>query len=222
MKVGGNASFSQFVNQHGGSSLLSAADTKAKYTGRIAELYREELAKRNKADAVRFPEGIVLDSALTAAAAVETGSTPASEKTGDDEEDFFNSWSKPSTPKPSSLPGTPRVGTPPVGVTGIGLGRTTSPANGNSTTPVAVAPKPRVGKLGSRLGSTGSTTSTASGTAKKSKLGLNAQKASAPISFEEAERKALEEEERIKQLGYDRQREEEEAKAVSGHIFLPR
>jgi ADP-ribosylation factor GTPase-activating protein 2/3 len=50
--------------------------------------------------------------------------------------------------------------------------------------------------------------------AKKSKLGgLGAKKAAAPIDFAQAERKALEEAERIKQLGYDRQREEEEAKA---------
>jgi ADP-ribosylation factor GTPase-activating protein 2/3 len=53
-----------------------------------------------------------------------------------------------------------------------------------------------------------------SAAAKKSKLGgLGAKKAAAPIDFAEAERKAQEEAERIKQLGYDRQREEEEAKA---------
>jgi ADP-ribosylation factor GTPase-activating protein 2/3 len=51
---------------------------------------------------------------------------------------------------------------------------------------------------------------------KVSKLGaskLGAKKASPGVSinFEEAERKAKEEEERIKQLGYDRKKEEEEA-----------
>jgi ADP-ribosylation factor GTPase-activating protein 2/3 len=49
---------------------------------------------------------------------------------------------------------------------------------------------------------------------KKSKLGgLGAKKAVSPIDFVEAERKAAEEAERIKQLGYDRQREEEEERA---------
>lgn len=49
---------------------------------------------------------------------------------------------------------------------------------------------------------------------KKSKLGgLGAKKAVTPIDFAEAERKAVEEAERIKQLGYDRQREEEEERA---------
>jgi ADP-ribosylation factor GTPase-activating protein 2/3 len=43
---------------------------------------------------------------------------------------------------------------------------------------------------------------------------LGAKKATTTINFEEAQRKALEEEERIKRLGYDKQREEEEARAV--------
>lgn len=34
------------------------------------------------------------------------------------------------------------------------------------------------------------------------------------INFEEAQRKAIEEEERIKRLGYDKQKEEEEARKV--------
>ena len=48
------------------------------------------------------------------------------------------------------------------------------------------------------------------------KLGkkLGAKKATTAINFEEAQRKALEEEERVKRLGYDKMREEEEAKAV--------
>jgi ADP-ribosylation factor GTPase-activating protein 2/3 len=50
-----------------------------------------------------------------------------------------------------------------------------------------------------------------------SKLGgskLGAKKAATGINFEEAQRKALEEEERIKRLGYDKQKEEEEAAAL--------
>lgn len=43
---------------------------------------------------------------------------------------------------------------------------------------------------------------------------LGAKKAATSINFEEAQRKAMEEEERIKRLGYDKQKEEEEAKAL--------
>ena len=56
MKVGGNASASDFFTKHGGSSLLSDSDTKKKYSSRVAELYREELARRVKDDVARcFP-----------------------------------------------------------------------------------------------------------------------------------------------------------------------
>lgn len=51
-----------------------------------------------------------------------------------------------------------------------------------------------------------------SGGPKVSKLG--AKKAATGINFEEAQRKAIEEEERIKRLGYDKQKEEDEARAV--------
>lgn len=53
MKVGGNASATEFFARHGGQAMLSDADTKKKYSSRAAELYREELAKRVKEDAVR-------------------------------------------------------------------------------------------------------------------------------------------------------------------------
>ena len=51
MKVGGNGSATDFFNKHGGSVLLSDSDVKKKYSSRVAELYKEELAKRVKDDA---------------------------------------------------------------------------------------------------------------------------------------------------------------------------
>ncbi|KIM36534.1 hypothetical protein M413DRAFT_449081 [Hebeloma cylindrosporum] len=213
MKVGGNASATDFFTKHGGSSLLSDSDTKKKYSSRVAELYREELARRVKDDVARFPNGIVVDGMDPPTA------TPGTEEA---EEDFFNSWSKPSTPK-SSNPGTPRISTPPI------LGRTASTNSGGSsvasppsTTPAATTTTPRTlthsaaarpARLGagtSRLNSASSGASTTSAP-KKSKLGLGASKTK-PVDFAEAERKALEEAERIKQLGYDREREEAEEK----------
>ncbi len=144
--------------------------------------------------------------------------SPPKEET---EEDFFESWSKPATPK-TSAPGTPRTGTPPV----IGRAQSNSSSNGSTSTTLPPAPSTTVPRTitsssattrPSRIGGTGrlnsvSTASSASAAPKKSKLGLGAAKAKA-LDFEEAERKAKEEEERIKQLGYDRRREEEEEKA---------
>jgi ADP-ribosylation factor GTPase-activating protein 2/3 len=51
MKVGGNGSATDFFTRHGGSSLLNDSDIKRKYTSRVAELYKEELARRVKEDA---------------------------------------------------------------------------------------------------------------------------------------------------------------------------
>ncbi|KAF8955851.1 hypothetical protein BDZ97DRAFT_1907447 [Flammula alnicola] len=217
MKVGGNASAKEFFTKHGGSSLLSDSDTKKKYSSRVAELYREELARRVKDDVARFPNGIVVDGMDAAVA------TPAKEET---EEDFFNSWSKPSTPK-SSNPGTPRISTPPI------LGRAPSASSAASSAASAVSapsstavasPAPRTlshsttnrsARLGagtSRLNSASSAASATTTAPKKSKLGLGASKTK-PVDFAEAERKALQEAERIKQLGYDQEREEAEEKA---------
>lgn len=58
MKVGGNASATEFFNKHGGSSLLNDSDSKKKYSSRVAELYKEELEKRIKEDGARY--GIIL------------------------------------------------------------------------------------------------------------------------------------------------------------------
>ncbi|ESK89066.1 arf gtpase activator [Moniliophthora roreri MCA 2997] len=213
MKVGGNQSATEFFNKHGGASLLSDADTKKKYSSRVAELYKEELAKRVREDVAKYPNGIFVEGAATA---------PATSP-NEPEEDFFESWSKPSTPKPSQ-PSTPRISTPPI------VGRTPSPAApstpasstpASTTTSSTSVPRTttssaaaRASKLGaSRLTSSTSGSGSSASIQKKSKLGLGAAKAAKPIDFEEAERKAREEEERIRQLGYDRQREEEEEKA---------
>ena len=53
MKVGGNASATEFFTKHGGASLLSDSDTKKKYSSRVGELYKEELAKRVRDDVAR-------------------------------------------------------------------------------------------------------------------------------------------------------------------------
>lgn len=161
---------------------------------------------------LRYPEKVVVEGvdALTV--------TPASQ--GDGEDDFFASWNKPATPKSpafvSQKPSPPIIGraastpaatpNPPVSPRTI----SSSSLRANSTTG-ASRPTSKLGaaRLGSSTASATSTTLAAA--PKKSKLGgLGAKKAVAPLNFEEAERKAAEEAERIKQLGYDREKEEKE------------
>ncbi|KAJ6477863.1 hypothetical protein C8R47DRAFT_643599 [Mycena vitilis] len=206
MKVGGNAAFSSFLHKHGSSTLTG----KARYEGRIGELYKESLRARVDADTKAFPDGVVVDGAAPSAAA-----TPAA---GAGEDDFFESWSKPSTPREGSRVGTPVVaGVPVLGRAASNLGvatsatppPTTTGSNGSTpaVSPAPVAPKPRLGLaaargLSSASGGGGGGALKLGGGSKKGKLG--AQK-STPISFAEAERRAREDEERTKALGYERE-----------------
>jgi len=127
------------------------------------------------------------------------------------EEDFFSSWNKPATPKPSIPPtaqaGAPVIGKPaPIPRTVTSSSLVSGNISGSGPTKSGI----------SRLTSSTSiaTSSAASSAPKKSKLGgLGAKKAAAPIDFADAERKAVEDAERIKKLGYDRQREEEEERS---------
>ncbi|KAJ7633969.1 hypothetical protein B0H17DRAFT_1023690 [Mycena rosella] len=67
MKVGGNAAFAAFLHKHGSSGLTG----RARYEGRVGELYREELGRRVKADEAAFPGGVVVE-----------GVAPAEERNG--------------------------------------------------------------------------------------------------------------------------------------------
>ncbi|KAH9043543.1 hypothetical protein EDB83DRAFT_2639807 [Lactarius deliciosus] len=212
MKVGGNGSATDFFTRHGGSSLLNDSDVKKKYSGRVAELYKEELTRRVKDDIAQFPNGIVVDG-------VDTSKSAAQPTAAADEEDFFSSWDKPAPKaKPASPP--PKPAAPP------SIGRTVSAPASASPSPAPVAAAPRTVTSSSLrsnssaaasartlTSSSTSSTGTGVGAARPAKKGLGAKKA-APVDFAEAERRAAAEAERIRQLGYDREREEAEALAA--------
>ena len=226
MKVGGNASFLDFLTRHPGSYNPSSSDTKEKYLSRGAQLYKEELAKRMKEDERLFgKDNVVVEGA-------DTGKKDQTNSKKDD--DFFESWdSTPAqTPKTSST-SSPAVSSPPV----FGLGgaakptpaaaprtvtssslRTSSTPSGNSTSTSSTS-RPRTLGATRQTSSTSSTPTTSSlGATKVSKMGaskLGGVKKGGAINFEEAEKRAKDEEERIKRLGYDRRKEEEEQAAAA-------
>lgn len=225
MKIGGNAAFNEFLARHPGST--SGGNTKDKYTSNAANKYKEELAKRAAADLAQFGIGHV----VLADSGVDIGGAAAvKEKDGGNKDDFFDTWDKPAVPKPksndavstppqisltptSSRPATPRSASPALPPAAEAkpippaAPRTISSSSLRNAAPASAGGR---AKLGSRLGSaTGSGTSTMSSVGGKSKLG--AKKANVTINFEEAERKAAEEEARIKKLGYDSMKEAEEA-----------
>ncbi|KAF1913335.1 hypothetical protein BDU57DRAFT_522187 [Ampelomyces quisqualis] len=211
-KMGGNESATKYFQSHGGSAALASKDHKAKYTSNAATKYKEELVRRCAADARLYPDEVVITDATDA-----TGSDGTSTPAGDDD-DFFSSWDKPTIKRPSNPPsrtGTPRTGSPFLkpGANGNATERPKSPLAGGSDATPAVVPavKPAVRKT------------TAGAAPKKNilgakKKGLGAKKvisADGGLDFEEAERKAREEAERIEKLGYDPDAEAAEAAAAS-------
>lgn len=238
MKVGGNESATKFFRANGGSAALASKDSKTKYQSATATKYKEELKKRAARDALeyvvhqpvvrlrrhtyltnlyRYPEEVVVTD--IAADGADGTSTPAS----DDKDDFFSSWDKPSIKKPT--PPISRTSTPPV------VGRTASPllsAGSNiarSASPLAKSDsasetKPAASRVTTsaalrKSGTTGPRKTNVLG-AKKTTTKLGAKKVTGDvIDFDEAERKAKEEAERIEKLGYDPEAEVVDAKKIA-------
>lgn len=165
-------------------------------------------------DQFRYPEEVVITD-LPADTPSNGSSTPA-----EADDDFFSSWDKPSIKRPSNPPS--RTSTPPV------VSRTGSPflnagANGSrSKSPLSATEEKAPSPAPTAIRPTSATrkTSTTSGAKKGGVLGakkapkLGAKKVVASdIDFDEAERKAKEEAERIEKLGYDPEAEQAEADA---------
>ncbi|KAH6687705.1 hypothetical protein F5X68DRAFT_206098 [Plectosphaerella plurivora] len=221
MKVGGNESATKFFQQNGGSAALNSKDPKTKYQSSAATKYKDELKRRAARDAKEFPGEVVLTDVV-----IGDESTPAG-----DEDDFFSSWDKPTIKKPT--PPISRTSTPPV------VGRTASPLAGNgakditrSASPLA-KPDTENKPPASRITSSAALrkTGTATGPRKANVLGakkvpkLGAKKVTADlIDFDEAEKKAKEEAERIEKLGYDPDAEEvpeKKGSAADSSIISP-
>ncbi|KAJ5881941.1 Arf GTPase activating protein [Penicillium soppii] len=217
MKVGGNESATKYFQSHGGSAALASKDTKVKYTCNAAVKYKEELKKRAALDAQQYPEEVIITD-LPAGTPSDGSNTPA----GDADDDFFSSWDKPSIKRPSNPPS--RTSTPPV------VSRTGSPflnaganANGSrSKSPLSASEEKSASPAPSAIRSTVTRKTSAAPAAKKGsllgakkapKLGAKKVAAADLIDFDEAERKAKEEADRIEKLGYDPEAEQAEADA---------
>ncbi|KJR80097.1 ADP-ribosylation factor GTPase-activating protein 2/3 [Sporothrix schenckii 1099-18] len=236
MKVGGNDSATKFFQQNGGSAALNSKDPKTKYQSNAATKYKEELKKRAARDAKeyvvvpdrwnlflmlthtpRYPDEVVINDIEVS----DGTSTPA----GEPADDFFSSWDKPAIKKPT--PPVSRTATPPV------VGRTPSPflsagannAGARSASPLSGgsagnddAAKPAA----NRITHSSALKKTTTGPRKTSILGakkttskLGVKKVTGDvIDFDEAEKKAKEEAERIEKLGYNPDEEEDAAAAL--------
>jgi len=239
MKVGGNTSFTDFLSKNAKGSLNSSSTAKDKYTSKAADLYKDELKRRAKEDEAHYGAGIVVaDGAVEASAGKSDANGKANGGAGGDDDDFFDTWDKPSniiSPTPKVPSGPPRLGFSPAITPNASRSTTPSIPPPSSSSPLAspsaavaravsppveASPPPAPAPAASRAVSSASlkpatgSIPRAGGAMKlgatKGKLG-GVKKGGAAINFEEAERKAKEEEERIKRLGYDREQEEKAA-----------
>ncbi|KAI0913642.1 hypothetical protein F4823DRAFT_575964 [Ustulina deusta] len=217
MKVGGNESATKFFRSNGGSAALVSKDAKTKYQSPAATKYKEELKKRAARDAVEYPNEVVItDVAGDSAGNLETSSSEPAD-------DFFSSWDKPSIKKPT--PPISRTGTPPVvgrtpspflnaGVNGKDIARSASPLAKDSSEAKPAASRITTSAALRKTTTTGPRKANILG-AKKATTKLGAKKVADVIDFEEAEKRAKEEADRIEKLGYDPEAEAAEAKAVA-------
>lgn len=219
MKLGGNGAFGEYLSKHP-STHTASTDTKDVYTSRAALAYKDELNLKIGRD--ERESGGVGSRVIMEGVGIEQ---KQSEAKG---EDFFDTWDKapvvaPRTATPNvnlmsfggsngttpihSQPGTPRMGSPSLpAAPAVVAPRTVTSSSLRSASSTSTTSTARPKPLGTRLGAVPA----ASG---RSKLGV---KKVGAVNFEEAERKAKEDEERIKRLGYDTRLEAETAAAALG------
>ena len=196
MKVGGNASATEFFTKNGGAAALNSKDARVKYTSRAAIAYQDELKRRTAIDAKMHPDSVIAD---------DVGLLEEKRKS----EDFFESWDKPIVHKPT--PPSSRTATPPI------LGRTPSPANvassnGKPSTTSSrsnLSVESAVPRTTTSSALRSSKTATTTGARRTGVLGakkpqkLTVKKVAETISFEDAEKAAKEEAELIEKWGAD-------------------
>ncbi|KAL7269265.1 ADP-ribosylation factor GTPase activating protein, ER-Golgi transport [Rhizina undulata] len=196
MKVGGNESATKYFRTYGGSAALASDDMKIKYGSNTATKYKEELKLRAADDAKKYPQEVAITDSEDTTTPVETPS------------DFFTEFhaSRTATPSPFLK----------AQANGNVASRPKSPLNSGSTTPVSRTTTSSAlrNKAGGATSAGARKTGGILGAKKTQKLG--AKKITGDvIDFEEAEKKAIEEAERIAKLGYDPEAEEAETKKVA-------
>lgn len=162
----------------------------------------------------RYPNEVVITDVPDATGS-DGNSTPAGE-----DDDFFSSWDKPTIKRPSNPPsrtGTPRAGSPFLkpGASGNGTDRPKSPLAGAAAEAATPAAIPAAKPAAVRKTTSGAAPKKNILGAKKKGLGAKKVVADGGLDFEEAERKAREEAERIEKLGYDPDAEAAEVAATS-------
>lgn len=184
-KFGGNKGAKEFFLKNGGSQYIKAAgvDLTAKYTSPVANKYKEKLKQKAQADALKHPDIVTLDDATDNLSINDSNSNSSTD-------DFFSNWTKPinSTPSPlSSRNITPNASSDdlvqkkPIHTAATTTSRLKSNASAKKSILSGKGNGPRNSRLASKR--------------------IN-KKEEEEIDFDEFERKAKQEAEEAKKLGY--------------------
>lgn len=193
-KFGGNHVARDFFVKNGGSQLVNKnTDLTSKYTSPVATKYKEKLKQKALEDAAKHPDVVTLDDSTDDLSLADLGPNLSTD-------DFFSNWAKPvnSTPSPlSSKNITPNASTE-------DLSRTTS--NTSVKRPPRTTPSTTSSRLASRNSASAAKRSILSGKGngpRTSRLAAKKVKNEDEIDFDEIERKAKQEAEEAKKLGYN-------------------
>lgn len=184
-KFGGNHVAKDFFTKNGGSQFINGkSDPTSKYTSPVAKKYKEKLKKTAQQDALKHPDVVTLDDSLDSLLLVDGSSSNAAST-----DDFFSNWTKPINASPSPLASRSATPTPSEDLqlpkkTAAPRMSTRAKANSASTAKKLILAGKGNGPRTSRLA------------ARKLKL-------EEEIDFGEIERKAKEEAEEAKKLGYN-------------------
>lgn len=207
-KFGGNHVAKEFYQKNGGSQFISKngnVDMNLKYTSPVAIKYKDRLKKKAQEDAQKHPDIVTLEDSTDNLSLSESNSAT------DSTDDFFSNWTKPinSTPSPlSSKTGTPSASTDDLTTQVKRPVRTST-----TTTTAARKTNGATAAKKSILSSKGNGPRTSRLAAKR----INKADEEV-IDFDELERKAKQEAEEAKRLGYTPQKEEPVVADVSRKI----
>lgn len=195
-KLGGNQKAKEYFLKNGGSRYLGPnVEAKLKYTSKVAEKYKQHLDDKVAKDEVLFPNSVNLEQIDNS-----SSSSLAAESNNDSGDDFFANWEKKplvASPSPSSSrPMTPLQNN-------ASTASLSSQAGGSGG--VLSGPKKTILR---KTTTTGKKTSILSGPRKTK---ITAKKITTDVDFDAAEREAKKEAEQTAKLGYNPNKEHEDA-----------
>lgn len=183
-KFGGNQVAKDFFVKNGGAQYINhKTDPNSKYTSPVAKKYKEKLKRTAQQDALKHPDVVTLDNSLDLllvdGSSSNTGST----------DDFFSNWTKPINASPSPI---------------VSRSSTPTPSEDLQLPKKTAAPRMSARAKANSASTAKKLILSGKGNGPRtSRLATRKLKLEEEIDFDEVERKAKEEAEEAKKLGYN-------------------